>query len=199
MARIVRSRAVVALLAAVLALGLVAGCSGGGQDEAADGGDEGTSDAITSENPDAATYAMGETFELNGLTWKVVDFETLDEVESMFSDTPPHKPENGMWLVATLEFQGAEGTPGGYNADLLKLRDADGNYYDVAEPSGAADDYRLTHEDVKNLSLAMLGDSEVQRVFAIYDVPADAGPFTLEWMDQKGVTYVTQVKVELTE
>ena len=31
----------------------------------------------------------------------------------------------------------------------------------------------------------MLGDATVQHVFAIYDVPAANGPFTLEWVDVK--------------
>jgi hypothetical protein len=144
-------------------------------------------------------YALGATFEVNGLKWKVVSAETLPEIESLFSDTEPHKPGNGTWLVVTLDFQGKEGAEGGYDIAALKLRDGSGKLYDVAEPGGAADDYRLTHEGVKNLSMAMLGDTEMQRVFAIFDIPASAESYTLEWLGVDGGSLVTLAKVTLSE
>jgi hypothetical protein len=176
-----------------------AGCGGGNSP----GGEAGTGitppESSQGSNMQVAEYTVGEIFEVNGLTWAVMNVEQLVEVKSMFSDTPPHQPTNGAWLVVTLDFRGQEGMTGGFDTTALKVRDVNGMLYDVAEPSGAADDYRLTHEGVKNLSMAMLNDAQIQRVFAIYDVPEAGTPFTLEWMGVKDGALVTLAKVSLGE
>ncbi len=183
-------------LASVL---LVAGCAKGDSQEGEAGTDVALPEGNQGSDVQAAEYAVGETFEVNGLTWTVIGVEQLAEVKSMFSDTPPHQPTNGMWLVVTLDFRGQEGLAGGFDIAALKVRDINGMLYDVAEPSGAADDYRLTHEGVKNLSMAMLNDVQTQRVFAIYDVPEAGTPFTLEWMGVEDGSLVTLAKVSLSK
>ena len=183
-------------LASVL---LSTGCAKGDSQEGEAGTDVAPPEGNQGSDVQAAEYAVGETFEVNGLTWTVIGVEQLAEVKSMFSDTPPHQPTNGMWLVVTLDFRGQEGLAGGFDIAALKARDIHGMLYDVAEPSGAADDYRLTHEGVKNLSMAMLDDTQNQRVFAIYDVPEAGTPFTLEWMGVEEESLVTLAKVSLSK
>lgn len=182
----------------LLTVVLVVGCKGGGSSQDGTVMDTQPAQAEAS-TKQGAEYAMGETFDVNGLTWTVIGFEQLAEIESRFSDTEPYQPENGAWLVVTLEFKGVEGISGGYDIAALKARDAGGEHYNVAEPSGAADSYRLTHEGVKNLSMAMVGNKEVQRVFAIYDVPDAGGPFALEWMGVEDGSLVTLASVVLSE
>lgn len=167
------------------------GCGGDETDNGAGGDGNGSGAQV-------AEHSVGETFEVNQLTWTVLSCELLDEVESLFSDTAPHQPTRGKWLVVTMDFRGREGLSGGYDIAALKVRDHNAALYDVAEPGGAADDYRLTHEGVKNLSLAMLNNPQAQRVFAIYDVPDAGAPFTLEWMGADGGTLVTLCRVGLT-
>jgi hypothetical protein len=144
-------------------------------------------------------YSVGDTFVVNNLSWTVVGFEQLAEIKSLFSDTQPHQPSNGTWLVVLLDFRGNAGMAGGFDTAALKIRDASGRLYDIAEPSGAADDYRLTHTGVKNLSLAMLDDTQVQHVFAIYDVSDTSDPYTLEWMGVRNGSLTTIAKVGLSQ
>ncbi len=177
---------------------LAVGCNGGDPNPPGTGTDSFAVQNKETATTEVARHAVGETFVVNSLTWTVVGSEQLTEVESMFSDTQPHQPSNGAWLVVTLDFQGSEGMAGGFDIAALKIRDASGKLYNVAEPGGAADDYRLTHEGVKNLSLAMLNDTQVQHVFAIYDVSNASGPFTLEWMGAKNGSLITLAKVDLS-
>jgi hypothetical protein len=184
---------------ALTSLVLIAGCG-----QKASPGPGGATSAATpgvssgKETP-IPEYAVGETLQVNGLTWKVLGVEKLAEVKSAFASDPPDLPANGTWLVVTLELHGKEGLAGGFDSAALKVRDAHGTLYDVAEPSGAADDYRLTHKGVKNLSMAILDDLQPQSVFAIYDVPADGTPFTLEWMGASHGKLVTLASVRLGE
>jgi hypothetical protein len=198
-------RCFVILAVAVLA----AGCAGGGSSK--DGAEKDTGPAQGSNAPattapdkdasntQAPRHAVGETFVVNGLTWTVVATEKLAEVGTIFSDEQPKKPVNGTYLVVKLDFQGVEGTLGGFDTAALKVRDAGGKLYNYDWESGAADNYNILHKDLKDLPFAMLGDPTVQHVFAIYDVPAANGPFTLEWMDAKDGKLVTLARVGLGE
>lgn len=188
---------------------LAAGCAGESPSKDGTGEDTGPAQgntALATTAPDKDTmntqafkYSIGETFVVNGLTWTVVATEKLVEVETIFSDEEPKKPVNGAYLVVKLDFQGVEGTLGGFDTAALKVRDAGGNLSSYDWESGAADNYAITHNDLKLLSFAMLGDATVQHVFAIYDVPAENGPFTLEWMGVKDGELVTLARVDLGE
>jgi hypothetical protein len=174
-----------------------------GTSTASTGSTEGTSvtqpEATGGSDGEPAEYEVGETFQVNDLTWTVLGTEQLSQIEGASSDSPAHTPENGAYFVVTLDLAGKEGLTGGFDTATLKLQDAEGNLYDVAEPSGAADAFRLTHDDLKNLSMAMLGETQPQHLFAIYDVPDDAGPFTLEWMGANDGQLVELARVSLAE
>jgi hypothetical protein len=198
-------RCFVILAVAVLA----AGCAGESPSKDGTGKDAGPAQgnnapATTAPDKDvsntqAPKHAVGETFVVNGLTWTVVATEKLAEVGAISSDEQPKKPVNGTYLVVKLDFQGVEGTLGGFDTAALKVRDAGGKLYNYDWESGAADNYTIKHLDWNQLSFAMLGDETVQHVFAIYDVPAANGPFTLEWVGAKGGKLVTLSTVDLGE
>ncbi len=167
-------RRLASLFVLAVALGLilcVGGCKTDSESVDSAGSEESAeAPAEESRSADIAEFAIGESFSFNDLTWTVTAVDTYDEIESMFSDTEPHQPANGTWVVVTMEFTGAESLgAGGWNTDATMLCDGNGTLYEEEEPSGAADDYRLTHDGVKNLSWAMVGDSSVQKVFGAVD------------------------------
>jgi hypothetical protein len=47
--------------------------------------------------------------------------------------------------------------------------------------------------------MAMLDDAQTQRVFAIYDVPENGKPFTLEWLGAENGSLVILARISLGE
>ncbi len=158
-----------------------------GETAAADGGEG------------ATAYEVGESFAVGDLSFTVTGGEQLEQVVNVLSETDVALPENGAFFVATLEFAGKEGLSGGLDIATVKLRDSAGTLYEEDEPSEAADNYRLAREGYDNLSMAELGNVQTVQLFAIYDVPADAGPFTLVFFQTEDGKAVEVAEVSLAE
>ncbi|MCI2423499.1 DUF4352 domain-containing protein [Saccharopolyspora sp. K220] len=165
----------IAPLAAALLIGL-AGC-GAAESDASDGGNsastEGTSQSGTeseeSTGPQNVAFGQPITFQADEDTQLQVTIGAPADYDAAQADFPPEK---GKFVVVEGQASLLKGIAGNVSEDEFILVDAQGNRYEPA----------IASMEISGSFIHLLtADGEVATGQIIYDVPADATGFTVEY------------------